>query len=234
MNGNSSFDGRGAAKVRLEAEQRVRDRERGRQPDRDRNPEGGRPYKRAFGEPEAKSQSNFTDPESAIMTTSGEGYQQCYNAQVVVDGQNQMIVATAVDRSAMDQGQLLPMLDVAVATAGRMPEEVLADAGYCNEADLVELEARNIRGHVALSREGRKHASVDRDRRPATHRMGEHLAAEKGRTACAERKLLSNGWIKEALGFRRFSLRGQKQVQGEWSLVCLALNLRRMATLMAA
>lgn len=226
-----------AAKARLEAEQRVRDRERGRQPDQDRNPKGGRPYKRAFGEPEAKAQSNFTDPESAIMKTSSEGFQQCYNAQLVVDGKNQMIVATAVDRGATDQGQLLPMLDAAAATVGRMPEEVLADAGYCNEADLAELEARNIRGHVALGREGRKHAAVDRDRRPATHRMGEHLATVEGRAAYAERKWLSeapNGWIKEALGFRRFSLRGRKQVQGEWSLVCLALNLRRMATLMAA
>ena len=226
-----------AAKARLEAEQRVRDRERGRQPDQDRHPKGGRPYKRAFGVPEAKAQSNFTDPESAIMKTSSEGFQQCYNAQVVVDGKNQMIVAAAVDRSATDQGQLLPMLDAAATTSGRMPGEVLANAGYCNEADLVELEARNIRGHVALGREGRKHASVDRDRRPATHRMGEHLATEEGRAAYAERKWLSeapNGWIKEALGFRRFSLRGQKQVQGKWSLVCLALNLRRMATLMAA
>ena len=171
------------------------------------------------------------------MKTSSEGFQQCYNAQVVVDGKNQMIVATAVDRSATDQGQLLPMLDAAAATAGRMPGEELADVGYCNEADLVELEARNIRGHVALGREGRKHANVDRDRRPATHRMGEHLATEEGRAAYAERKWLSeapNGWIKEALGFRRFSLRGQKQVQGEWSLVCLALNLRRMATRTAA
>ena len=171
------------------------------------------------------------------MKSSSEGFQQRYNAQVVVDGKNQMIVATAVDRSARDQGQLLPMLDAAAATAGRRPGEVLADAGYCNEADLVEPETRNIRGHVALGREGRKHANVDRDRRPATHRIGKHLATEEGRAAYAERKWLSeapNGWIKEALGFRRFSLRGQKQVQGEWSLVCLALNLWRMATLMAA
>ncbi len=171
------------------------------------------------------------------MKTSSEGFQQCYNAQLVVEEKNQMIVATAVDRGATDQGQLLPMLDAAAAAVGRMPEEVLADAGYGNEADLAELEARNIRGHVALGREGRKHAAVDRDRRPATYRMGEHLATVDGRAAYAERKWLSeasNGWIKEALGFRRFRLRGQKQVQGEWLLVCLARNLRRMATRMAA
>ena len=57
------------------------------------------------------------------------------------------------------------MVDAAAATGGRMPAEVLADAGYCNEADLAALEARGIRGHVARGREGRKHAAIDRDRR---------------------------------------------------------------------
>ncbi len=146
-----------------------------------------------------------------------------------------MIVATAVDRGATDQGQLLPMLDATAATVGRMPEEVLADAGYGNEADLAEMETRDIRGHVALDREDRKHAAFDRDRRPATHRMGEHLTTEEGRAAYPERKWLSeapNGWIEKALGFRQFSLRGLKKVPGKWSLVGLARNLRRMATLM--
>ena len=58
--------------------QRRRDDERGREPGQDRNPRGGRPYKRAYGEPEPKAQSNFTDPESQIMKTSSEGFQQCY------------------------------------------------------------------------------------------------------------------------------------------------------------
>ena len=111
-------------------------------------PGGGHSYKRAFGEPKAKAQSNFTDPESGIMKTSSEGFQQCYNSQVVVDGKNQMSVATVVGRGATDQGQLLPMLNAAAATGGRMPAEVLADAGYCNEANLAALEARGIRGHV--------------------------------------------------------------------------------------
>ena len=77
---------------------------------------------------------------------------------------------------ATDRGQLLPMVDAAAATGGQMSAEVLAEAGYCNEADLAALESRGIRGHVALSREGRKHAANDRDRRPATHWLGEHLA----------------------------------------------------------
>ena len=53
------------------------------------NPRGGRPYKRAYGEPEPNAQSNFTDPQSQIMKTSSEGFQQCYNAQMAVDGEHQ-------------------------------------------------------------------------------------------------------------------------------------------------
>ncbi len=67
-----------AAKSRLEAKQRAADDMRGRQPGQDRNPKGGPPYKRAYGEPDEKAQSNFTDPESSIMKTSSEGFQQCY------------------------------------------------------------------------------------------------------------------------------------------------------------
>ena len=77
-----------AAKARLEAAQRARDDEHGREPGQDRNPRGGRPYKRAYGEPEPNAQSNFTDPESQIMKTSSEGFQQCYNAQMAVDGEH--------------------------------------------------------------------------------------------------------------------------------------------------
>ena len=69
-----------AAKARLEAAARAADDARGRQPGQDRNPKGGPPYKRAYGEPDDKAQSNFTDPESSIMKTSNEGFQQCYRA----------------------------------------------------------------------------------------------------------------------------------------------------------
>ena len=98
------------AKARLEARQRAMDDARGRKPGQDRNPKGGRPYKRAYGEPEAKAQSNFTDPQSRIMKTSTEGFQQCYNAQLAVDGAHQLIVAAEVTSNASDQGQMLPRL----------------------------------------------------------------------------------------------------------------------------
>ena len=163
------------------------------------------------------------------MKTSQEGFQQCYNAQVVVEGAHQLIVATEVSAQANDQGRLVPLLDA--AAHGERPATVLADAGYCNEADLVTLEARGVDGHVALGREARRTVVKDAEKHPATARMAAKLATAAGRAQYAERKWLSeapNGWIKEALGFRRFSLRGLEKVQCEWDLVCLALNIRRM------
>ena len=226
-----------AAKARLEAQQRAEDDARGRQPDQDRNPKGGPPYKRGYGEPDAQAQSNFTDPESGIMKTSSEGFQQCYNAQVAVDGEHQLVVATEVTANASDQGGLPLLLDEVAETVGEQPETVLADAGYSNERDVADLETRGIDGYVSLGREGKKPRSRDPEQYRATNRMAEKLSKPAGRAAYAERKWLSeapHGWIKHVLGFRRFSLRGLAQVRGEWDLVCLALNAKRLHALMAA
>ena len=173
---------------------------------------------------------------SRIMNTSTEGFRQCYNAQTAVDEAHQIIVATQVGAQASDQGRLMPLLDEVSDSFGVEPEVVLADAGYCNEADLVALEERGIDGYVALGREGKARVAVDPHTRAATHRMGEKLARAKGKAQYAKRKWMSegpNGWVKEVLGFRRFSLRGLDKVRGEWHLVCLALNIRRLAAMAA-
>ena len=226
-----------AAKARLEARQREADDAREREPGSKRNPKGGRPYKRDYGEPQDKAQDNFTDPESRIMKTSSEGFQQCYNAHMAVEGANQLIVATEVSSNASDQGRMLPLVKEVQAAHGERPGSVLADAGYCNEADLEALEARGVDGYVALGREGRRAVAVNAAKHPAKARMAEKLATQAGRAQYARRKWLSeapNGWIEEVLGFRRFSLRGLNKVQGEWDLVCLALNVKRMQGLQAA
>ena len=219
------------------AAQREADDERGRKVGQERNPKGGRPYKRGYGEVEEKAQSNFTDPESRIMKTSTEGFQQCYNAQVAVDGEQQIIVATEVTAKASDQGQMMGLLEEVEETFEETPTQVLADAGYCNEADLQELEARGVDGYVALGREGKRAVEVNPGKYPARSRMRKKLASLAGQVAYARRKWIAeapHGWIKEGLGFRRFSLRGLQSVQGEWDLVCLALNIKRMSALMAA
>ena len=126
-----------AAKARLEAAQREADDARGRQPEWERNPKGGQPYKRAYGEPEDKAQSNFTDPDSAIMKTGAEGFQQCYNAQVAVDGEHQLIVATELTSNASDQGKMMGLLDEVKETFDAQPETVLpatAMSGTCRSS----------------------------------------------------------------------------------------------------
>ena len=130
-------------------------------------------------------------------------------------------VEETVEVLASDEGQMLPMLDEESNTFGVEPQVVLADAGYCNEVDLVVLEQRGIVAHVALGREGKAEVAVDPHIRPATHRMGEKLASAKGRAQYGKRKWNSegpNGWVKEVLGLRRFSLRGLEKVRGEWHL----------------
>lgn len=132
--------------------------------------------------------------------------------------------------------KLLSMIDTA-AVCGETPDVVLADAGYGNERDLKELEDRGMDAYVALGREGKAVAKVDPEEYPARARMREKMASEDGRRRYARRKWLSeapNGWIKEAMGFRRFSFRGLEKVRAEWALVCLALNVKRLHGLKTA
>ena len=191
--------------------------------------------KRAFGEPPEKKQDNFTDPESRIMKTSS-GFDQCYNGQLAVESESRLIVAAKVTQSAADHDELLPVLGEIRSNVGELPQVVLADAGYRSEENFVKLEASPMEAYVALGRE-RKTAKVKKeDKYPATHRMKQKLEAEEGRQRYSKRKSIVepvNGWIKSVLGFRQFSLRGLQKVSGEWTLVCLALNLRQMRPLLA-
>ena len=192
-------------------------------------------YKRDFGVPDDKAQSNFTDPESRIMKTN-EGYQQCFNAQLAVDEDFQMIVATTLTSNASDQGVMLGVLDQVEDSLQARPDCVLADAGYRKEDDFVELERRGIDAYVSLGREGKADGEIDAEAYPATREMVAKLATPEGRERYRDRKHIVeavNGWIKHVMGFRRFSLRGLAGASGEWDLVCLAANLRRMGPLIA-
>jgi len=222
------------AKARLEQAQCDADTARGRHPDDGRKPpRGGRPYSRDFGVPPDQSQSNFTDPQSRIMKTS-EGYQQCYNGQLAVDDEFQLIVANALTNKASDNGQLIGLVESIEQTLGEAPASVLADAGYRSESCLEELEHRHIEAYVSLGREGKDSSAINAEDYPATARMAAKLADADGKARYARRKAMvepANGWIKNVLGFRRFSLRGLQAVRGEWDLICLATNLRRMQPL---
>ncbi len=218
-----------AAKARLEARQAEEDRQKGRTPDDGRKGRGHKPFARDFGVPPDDAQDNFTDPESRIMKTS-YGFDQCYNGQIAVDEATQLIVATGVTNCAADTAELLPLLDRTQATLGGQPADVLADAGYRGEAIFQALEMREITAYISLGHEVRP-AKPPNPAHVATQRMAARLASDTGRARYRRRKAIVEpvlGWIKEVLGFRRFMMRGLAKARGEWNVVCLAVNLKRL------
>ena len=224
-----------AAKARLEARQREADRQRGRHEDDDQRPPGGRgpSYKRPFGEPDGKAQDNFTDPDSRIMKSSG-GFSQCYNGQIAVDGESRMIVAAGVTQSAADGEQLVPLIEQVQRNTDRLPARALADAGYNSEANLQYLDDHDIDGYVAQGRGEKKPGQ--KSTKPLRAKMARKLKTKQGQQIYRQRKHIAEppfGWLKSGLGFRSFSLRGLTKATGEWCLVCLALNLRRLSRQMA-
>ena len=113
---------------------------------------------------------------------------------------------------------------------GGVPPEVLADAGYRGEATFQSLEARGITAYISLGHEVRP-AKPPNPAHVASHRMADRLKSVVGRARYRRRKAIVEpviGWIKEVLGFRRFSLRGVAKARGEWNVVCLAVNLKRL------
>lgn len=228
-----------AAKERLEARQREADIARGRSEGDERQPrhpdgapKRGAKYKRDFGVPEDRDQESFTDPDSRIMKHAGGGFEQSYNAQTAVDAEHQIIVAAELTQCAADSGQLPGMLEAVKRNLGALPAQALADAGYRSEDVLKELAGHPCELIVALGREGREEVAIDAGRYPHTAAMAAKLQTDEGRAAYRRRKAIveaPNGWIKAVMGFRQFSFRGIGKVRAEWKLVCMALNLRRMA-----
>jgi transposase len=221
-----------AAKARLEARQADADRERRRHPDDQQRRGGGagRPFKHPFGVPDDKAQDNFTDPQSRIMKMGGS-FEQCYNAQAAVDGHSQLILACGLTNNAADNDELLPMIEAVKSNLGELPKRVLADSGYRSEQAFAAVEEKRVEALVALGREGKDQTAIDPKDYPATARMAERLATPEGQAHYRRRKVIPEpvfGWIKHVIGFRQFSLRGLTKVTGEWSLVCLATNVRHM------
>ena len=218
---------RKAEEARQADEKRARKaKAEGREPPKERP--GGRKYPK--GQPKPKDQENFTDPDSRIMKDS-KGYEQSFNAQAAVESESQMIVATEVTNCAADVEALVPMIEQASVNIGQSVEQVLADAGYRSEENFDVLEAAGIDGYVSIGRESKKAKKSDL---PATTRMRKKLATQQGRDRYRKRKHIVEpvfGWVKNVLRFRAFGLRGLPKVNGEWNLVCLALNLRRMEVL---
>ena len=191
--------------------------------------------------PEDKDQYNFTDPESRIMKSS-EGFVQAYNAQAAVEPNFQFIVGQAVTQAANDKEQVQPMVEVIEQQSGQRPEELLADSGYCSEKNLEYLEAaaepeKRIEAYLATGRQKHGEALPACPRGPLpkgvtrVDRMKRKLQTKAGAAIYAARKAIVEpvfGQIKQARGFRRFSLRGLAKVQAEWAFVCLTHNILKL------
>jgi len=235
-----------AAKVRLQERQRQVDTQRGRTPDDDRKPKdkdgkpkSGKPYQRDFGVPTPKAQDSFTDPDSRIMKRAGGGFDYSYNAQTAVDETAHIIVVAEVVNTSSDVHQLPMVLSAVKANTGHCAAQVLADAGYRSEAVMAELAQAQSDTElvIALGREGKVLAKPrDALRYPHTVAMAAKFDTEQGKLDYRKRKWIAeppNGWIKNVLGFRQFSMRGLHKAQAEFKLVCMALNLRRMGAMQA-
>jgi len=188
------------------------------------------------GTPAPKSQRNFTDPESRIMKTK-DGFEQAYNCQAAVDQEHQIIVAATTTQKQNDNQELVKLLDEIKANTGKQAREISADSGYCSEDNLKALSQRRIRGYIATGRQqhGKSTATDKHGKKLGVRaaRMSARLRRGAWRSRYRLRKQTVEpvfGQIKEALGFRRFLLRGYKKVQAEWRMVCAAFDLRKLAT----
>jgi transposase len=177
--------------------------------------------------PDPKAQYNFTDPESRIMK-GPDGFVQAYNVQIAVD-ELQLIVGQAVTQETNDKKQLLPMITVIGQQSGDTPGQLLADAGYCSDANLTAIADTTIDAYISTRKEkhGERPGPCPRGPLPQTatltDRMSRKLHTKAGAAVYAARKGIVEpvfGQIKQARGFRQFLLRGFEKVQGEWSLIC--------------
>ena len=205
---------------------------------------GGKPPKPPQVGPRADDQINLTDEESRIMKVAGGGFEQCYNAQALVDSESMLVMAPHVTQAGNDKEQVVPMLAKLQALPEELnqPEKFLADSGYFSEKNVEACEAARIEPLIAVGRDAHHRHWRERFEEPAASseptspvdKMKHRLKTKAGRAAYGQRKQTVEpvfGIIKSVMGFRQFLLRGLANVQNEWTLVCLAWNLKRMATL---
>ena len=229
-----------AEQAEYEAKLRARE-ERARK--QQRKPRGRHPKPPEPG-PQDKDQYNFSGPDSRVMKNStDDGFDQHYNVQAAVDQDSLLIVATALSNHPNDKQEAVPTLEALSAELGQ-PKAGALDNGYWSESNVQAFETRGIEPYIATGRKAhhkswRTFFAADpvppaEDASPKV-KMAYKLQTEIGKAIYRLRKCTVEpviGIIKEVMGFRQFSLRGLASAAGEWCLVCLAFNLRRLHVLM--
>ncbi len=190
--------------------------------------------------PKPMAQRNFTDPESRIMKTADGSFAQCFNAQAVVDDAHQVIVATDLNNCAADSQTLIAMTEQVSTNTGNAPKRLLADAGYCSEANLTAAaeitEKTDTEFLIATGRLGHDEVvpPAPRGRIPngltPKQRMARKLRTKPGRAAYARRKAIVEpvfGQIATLQG-KNVLLRGLDNARSEWKLLAACHNLRKL------
>jgi hypothetical protein len=195
---------------------------------------GQRKHVRPEGPPD-KAQRNFTDPDSRIQPTR-DGFIAGYNAQIAVDQDHQIIIAQRLAGNPADYGALIPLVDQARTNLGCALREVSGDSGFATEANLQALAERKIKAYLAPGRakHGQPHAAGRRKltAKPLMTAMAKKIRKAGRSSRYRLRKQVVEpvfGQIKHARGFRQFLLRGLQNVRAEWSLICAAHNLCKLA-----
>jgi transposase len=205
---------------------------------------GGKPPAPPVEGPDPKDQVNLTDEASRIMPVAGGGFEQCYNAQAAVAAGSLLVVATDVVQAPNDKQQVEPMLEKIEALPDELGEveNLLADSGYFSAANVDACKVAGVEPVIAMGRQPhhpplseRFAAAPEAPKEPTpVEAMAHKLKTPEGRALYALRKQTPEpvfGIIKSVLGFRQFSLRGLDKVRGEWSLMTMAWNLKRMFVL---
>jgi transposase len=227
---------------RAEYEAKVRERQQKAQatgrPTRGREPKPPEPG------PRDKDQYHFTDPESRIMKNStDDGFDQHDNVPVAVDQDSLLIMATTVSHQANDQQEAVPTIDAIDPRVGT-PAAAALENGYFSSTNIEHLEGRRINPYIATGREPHhrswKEYFQHQGEPPSEQASAKEKMAYKLKTAigqaiyglrqCTVEPVI--GIIKAVLGFRQFSLRGLAAAAGEWCLVCLAFNVKRLHRLL--
>jgi transposase len=219
------------------AARKAKEKETGKKPK-------GRPPTPPEPGPKSKDQVNLTDTDSRIMPSQGGGFEQAYNGQAAVDIDSMLIVENHITQQSNDKLEVTP----AVENLSRLPDNLgmvdtlLADAGYFSGDNVEECEIHDIVPYIAAKRQRHNAPPQDRFTEPEpltatadpVTKMKHRLETIAGKAVYAKRKCTVEpvfGIIKAAMGFRQFLLRGLNRVAGEWDLVCIAYNIKRLYAL---
>lgn len=205
---------------------------------------GGRKPKPPTPGARDKDQYNFTDPDASIMKNSNnQGFDQHYNAQAAVDQSSSLIVGNTLSDHPNDKQEAVPTLEAIPTEQIGQPSAAALDNGYFSQANIEAFEARGVDPYLATGREAHHqswpeffagHPDPPAEDASPKEKMAYKLQTQIGQAVYRLRKSTVEpviGIIKEVLGFRQFSLRGLLKAAGEWNLVCIAFNLKRMHTL---